>query len=443
MSRMTKLSVCLLLGLSLTAQIFGEDWPRWRGANNDGAWNESGIISSVPEDGLKVLWRTKINGGYAGPAVVGDHVYVTDYIRKSGDATNGPGTVNKIQGAERVLCLDAITGDLVWKHEYECPYEISYPCGPRATPTVDDNRVYTLGAEGHLFCFNRESGEVLWSKHFKSDYGAKTPIWGHSAHPLVDGDLLYCVVGGEGSVAVAFDKMTGEEKWKAISASEQGYCPPSIIEAAGQRQLLIWDADKINSLNPETGAVYWSVPLKPEYSMSIAAPQQAGDLLFASGIGNVGAVLKLGKNQPAAEVLWTGNARTSVYSANATPFIEKGTVYGVDCRSGGLRAVDLETGKRLWEVYAPTTGSRRMGHGTAFIVKNNDQYLLFSETGDLVFANLSPEKYEEKGRFHVLEPTGEAFGRNVVWSHPAFANGCCFARNDEEIVCVSLKSEDY
>ncbi len=116
-----------------------------------------------------------------------------------------------------------------------------------------------------------------------------------------------------------------------------------------------------------------------------------------------------------------------------------GVIYGCDCRSGALTAVDLLTGDRLWETLIPTAGEgRRAGHGTAFLVRTGDRFLLFSETGDLILANLSREKYEELGRFHVLEPTNECFGRPVVWSHPAFAEKCVFARNDRELVCVSL-----
>src|SRR5262249_4638015 len=124
----------------------------------------------------------------------------------------------KVTGKERVLCLDAANGNVLWKHEYDCPYEISYPGGPRCTPTVHDGKVYALGAEGNLVCLDAKKGDVIWSKDFKKDYGAKTAIWGYASHPLMDGRRLVCVVGGEGSVAVAFDKDTGKELWKSLSA---------------------------------------------------------------------------------------------------------------------------------------------------------------------------------------------------------------------------------
>lgn len=415
-----------------------DNWPQWMGPTRDGLWHETGTLDKFPEGGLTVKWRTPIHGGYAGPAVVGGKVFVTDYVLEDGEAKNDPGKKIELRGKERVLCLDAATGQELWKHEYNCPYKISYPCGPRTTPTVDDDRVYTLGAEGNLFCLKTGTGDVVWSKDLKAEYHTAAPHWGFSGHPLIDGEKLICLVGGKGSVVVAFDKQTGKELWKAISAEDAGYCPPSIIEAGGTRQLIEWTPDAIYSLDPETGKEFWHQPLKPNFNMSIMMPRKSGDFLFASGIGEAGALFKLDPNKPAATVAWRGTPKNAVYCANSTPIVDGGVMYGVDCKGGQLRAVDFETGNRLWESFAPTTGERRGGHGTAFLVKNGDQYFLFSETGDLVLAKLSPEKYDEISRFHVLEPTGECFGREVVWTHPAFAEKCCFARNDKEIVCVSL-----
>lgn len=432
----------LLIALMfIPSLVHADDWPQWMGPERSGEWQEDGVVQSIPKSGLPVVWRTPIAGGYAGPAVAGSHVYVTDYVRSEGEPVNDPGKRAELTGTERVLCLDIATGKEVWRHEYPRTYKISYPCGPRATPTVDGEFVYLLGAEGNLLCLRRVNGEVVWSKDLQKEYKTTAPIWGFAAHPLIEGNHLICMVGGEGSVVVAFDKLTGKEKWKALSASEPGYCPPSIQECAGVRQLIIWDADKMHGLDAQSGKVYWSVPLKPNYGMSIALPRRSGNLLFASGIGDVAALVKLDEAKPQAEIAWKASkAKESVYAANTTPIIVDDTIYGVDCDSGGLMAVDLESGQRLWESFAATTGKRRAGHGTAFLVKNNGLFYIFTETGDLVLARLSRDKYEEVGRFHVLEPTGEAFGRAVVWSHPAFAQRRMFARNDKEIVCVDLSA---
>jgi len=379
-------------------------------------------------------------GGYSGPAVAGGKVYVTDYVRTSGDAKNDPAAKATLTGRERVICLRASDGRELWKHEYDCPYNISYPNGPRTTPAIANGKVYTLGAEGHLLCLDAESGKPLWSKDLKKEYKIEAPHWGFSGHPLVAGNKLYCQVGGPGSVAVCFDKDSGREIWRALtSPTDAGYCPPKIVEAGGKRQLLIWHPQSLNSLNPETGEVYWSERFDPQYGMSCSTPQQAGDYLYISAIGKCAAVLKLDGNKPAAEVIWTANPKTGVFCSNSTPVTDGDTIYGNDCEAGNLRAVNLLTGTRLWETFKPTTGGNRPEpHGSVFITKNGDRYFLFSETGDLIIARLTPEKYEEISRAHLLEPTNEAFGRSVVWNHPAYANKCVYVRNDKEIVCASL-----
>ena len=429
-----------------------DDWPQWLGPRRDAIWREQGLVTTFPAGGLPVKWRVPVAEGYAGPAVTGGRVYVADYVAREGEVVNGPNDRTNRLGTERLLCLDAATGRLLWKHEQDCAYSISYASGPRCTPTVADGLVYSLGAEGNLACLDAASGELRWSKDFKKDYSAPTPIWGFCGHPLVEGDLLICLVGGPGSVAVAFDRKTGAERWRALTASESGYCPPTMIESGGVRQLVIWDADNLNSLDPATGRVLWSQPLKPMYGMSIMAPQVAdtsrGRVLFASGIGRVGALYALAADASAPRLLWRGEPKSAVYCANATPFIAGDTLYGCDCDTGMLTAVALDDGRRLWETLAPTTGGeRRSKHGTAFVVRQADPVAgdpagatrtwIFSETGDLILARLSPERYEELGRVHLLDATNECFGREVVWSHPAFASGCIFVRNDRELICVS------
>jgi outer membrane protein assembly factor BamB len=432
--------VALAAWTLLAMRIAADDWPQWMGPGRDDRWNETGIIEQFPKEGAKIVWRTPIAGGYSGPAVAAGRVYVTDYVCTEGEAKNDPGGRPDLKGRERVLCLDAATGGEVWKYEYDCPYKISYPAGPRATPTVAGGKVYTLGAEGNLICFDAAKGQVLWQKDLQKEYKALSPMWGFCGHPLVDGPKLICLVGGPGSAAVAFDIDTGKELWKAISGTpDAGYCPPSIIEAGGKRQLLIWTPQTLNSLNPDNGQVYWTEPLVPQYGMSIAAPQKSGDLLYVSGIGSVGVAYKLAQDKPGIEIVWEGKPNSAVYCASSTPLIEGGVIYGNDCQVGNLRAVDLATGKRLWESFEPTTGGeRRASHGTVFLTKNGDRYFLFSETGDLIIARLTKEGYQETSRAHILEPTHEAFGRSVVWSHPAYANRCAYVRNDKEIVCVSL-----
>jgi outer membrane protein assembly factor BamB len=444
---MLRISLALLASALSLQTVRADDWPQWMGPTRSGEWKETGILHSFPKEGPKKLWSTPIHGGYAGPAVVGDRVYITDYIRKGGEGKNDPGLAAKSEGTERVLCLDAKTGKEIWKRETAVQYAISYPAGPRCTPTVIDGKVYALGAMGNLECLNAENGSVLWSKDFKSDYKAKTPIWGFAGHPLVYKNTVICLVGGD-SLLVAFDKDSGKEVWKSLTTPGEGnagYSPPTIIEAAGVKQLVVWHPKGISSVNPEDGKRYWTAPLEPAYGMSIMAPRQYGDYLFAGGIGYKCVVLKLAKDKPGVEEVWQGKKQTGVYPVNMTPLIVDNVIYAVD-QPGSLRAVKLETGERLWSTQQPITGKddpdeRPINSGTAFIVKNGDQYFLFGETGHLIIAKLSPKGYEEVSRAKLVDATNECFGRQVVWSHPAFANKCVYVRNDKEIACYSLAAD--
>jgi len=416
------------------------DWPQWFGPRRDGIWRETGILEKFPAGGPPVRWRTPIGSGYSGPAVAGQRVYVMDRVlsRQTGQNFNR----GVIPGNERVLCLDEADGKILWRHEYECPYDISYPAGPRVTPIVQDGKVYTVGSEGHLFCLDALSGKVLWSRDFKRDYSVQSPMWGFSSNPLLDGQRLICLVRGPGTTVVAFDKDTGKEIWRALSAKEPGYCPPVIIQAGGKRQLIIWHPEALNSLDPETGRLYWSIPFAVRSGLTIATPRQQGDLLFVSSFYNGPLMVRLAADKPAASVLWRGNSQSErntdkLHAIIATPFIEDGHIYGV-CSYGQFRCLKADTGERVWETFAPTTGGQPERWANAFLIKNGDRFFLPNEKGDLIIARLSPKGYEEISRAHLLEPANTDPRRPVVWSHPAFAHRCMFARNDKEIICVSL-----
>jgi outer membrane protein assembly factor BamB len=444
-ARRTSPSLAALFVLLVGAHtLVADDWPQWLGPQRDSIWRESGIIQKFPAAGPTVRWRTPVGGGYSGPAVAKGRVYLIDR-QLAKDAANpaDPFQRGVIPGTERVLCLDEATGKVLWQHEYDCPYSMSYPAGPRATPLVSDGKVYTLGAEGNLFCFAAKDGKVLWSREFKKDYSIPTPLWGFSAPPLLDGDRLICLVGGTNTTVVAFNKNTGKEIWHALTAKEPGYCSPMILKAGGQRQLIVWHPESVNSLNPKTGEVYWSEPSKIRSGMTIATPRKLDDLLFLTCFYNGSMALRLDSTKPAETLLWQSQKVSekdtdALHSTMSTPFLENGYIYGV-CSYGQLRCLKADTGERVWETLAATTpDGKEMRWANAFIVKNGNRFFLFNEKGDLIIANLSPKGYEEISRAHLLEPTNTAAGRNVLWSHPAFANRCLFARNDTEIICAEL-----
>ena len=447
----------LIVVISCTLHLRAEDWPQWLGSKRDGVWRETGIVDKLPAGGPKVRWRTPIGAGYSGPAVANGRVFITDYVlNKGARQPDSAFETPVIPGKERVLCLDEATGKIIWEHAYDCDYQVSYAAGPRTTPVVSGGKVYTLGTMGDLVCLNENTGQVIWAKNVLKEYKADVPFWGYSAHLLLDGDRLISLVGGTGSAVVAFHKDTGKEIWRNLTAPEIGYAPPMIIQPGKTRQLLVWHPASVNGLEPETGKVLWSVPWGDTPSkkkgkglragMSIPTPRQAGDRLFLTCFYDGSLCLKLNTMEPGAEVLWKQKGRSeqpddtvALHCVMSTPFIKDGHVYGV-CSYGDMRCIKLETGERLWSTLQPT-GGKSMRWGNAFIVPHEDRYFLFNEHGELIIAKMSPKGYQEISRAKVLEATNTMAGprgRKVLWSHPAFANQSMYARNDNEIICVSL-----
>ena len=236
--RFTRITAGALVAVAAAgATSSAEDWPQWRGVERLGIWTETGILREFPDEGLIVKWRAPVNGGFAGPAVAGGRVFVLDYVETE------PRTMD---GTERILALDEDSGEVLWTREWATTYRMlmfSYATGPRATPTVDGDRLYLTGAAGRIFCLDAATGAVIWEKDTVAEYDAYVPVWGTSIAPLVVGDRVIFVVGGEpDALVMAFDKHTGEELWRALEPrTEMGYSQPAIIEAGGAPQLIVWN----------------------------------------------------------------------------------------------------------------------------------------------------------------------------------------------------------
>ncbi len=413
-----------------------DDWPQWGGPQRDLVWRETGLVDALPVGQLPRVWSAPIAAGYAGPAVADGRVFVADRVVES--------------GVERVLAFDAATGQPLWSHQYEAEYGgLGYPLGPRATPTVDGDRVYILGAVGHLICMNASSGEVIWQKHLPTDYGTKLPTWGMAGAPLVDGDQLVVLAGGaEGALVVSFDKHTGKELWRALEDEAVGYAPPVIFEFGGQRQLIIWHPTAVSAIDPDAqGQLLWEVPFAINAGMTIATPRKIGQRVFVTAFYDGPRMIALGAGGRSPQVLWqtaAGNnevKNNSLHAVMCTPLVTEDYVYGVGSY-GDLRCLDANTGEFIWET-RDATGNDRWWN--AFIIPLGDmsgrRVLIHNEQGELILAELSGKGYREIGRSMLIEPTQPVKRRMTVWSHPAFANKCIYARNDKSLICVSLAAE--
>ena len=438
--------VCLVVVFAaIGVTLRGDDWPEWRGKGRLGVWNETGLLDKFPAGGLTAAWRTPINAGYAGPAVADGRVFVTDSRR-----------VKANQAIERVVALDERTGRILWTEEWPTDYsglQLVYAIGPRATPTVDGDRVFVLGAMGNLLALDVTTGRVLWQKDYVKDFDAAVPSWGMAGAPLVDGDRLICLVGAEpdGKV-IALNKATGEEIWRSLSSnSEPGYSQPVIVEAGGVRQLIIFHAAGISALDPVTGKVYWEFDHSVQMGIAVATPVQSGPYLFFTSQYGGARMLKLDETKPTVSLLWKGSGEQdpgmthdtpdTFNSVISTPVLVGDYVYGID-NDGQLRCLELKTGKQLWKTDALL--KEHAMYGTAFFVRNGDRFFINNDRGELVIAKLLPTGFVEIDRTKLIEPTHPYVRRRqmpgVLWSHAAYANKHIIIRNNDEIVRYSLAS---
>ena len=392
----------------------GEDWPRWRGPRGDGTWYGPQLPARWPDGGLRRVWRQPLGGGYGGVAVAQGRVYVMDRQKD-------------VEELERLLCVAAATGQLIWEHTYRVDYtDVAYANGPRTTPAIFDSRVYALGATGQLHCLHAETGELIWSTDLVRDHQAAVPIWGFCASPFVFEDMLMVHAGAEpNGCLIAFDRATGEKVWSSLS-DPAGYATPIVVESGGKQQLVSWTPINVRSVDARSGEFLWSVPYKVDSGMSIAMPIYEEGLVLVSGYYDGTKAIRLGEDPSDAEVIWED--RRNLRGHMAQPLYRDGHVYLLD-RRHGLTCFELATGRKLWDAENRVTAKARNPHATLVWAGHEDRALILNSDGDLILARLNPAGYGELSRANIIGET---------WAHPAYAGTRVYARNDTELVCRSL-----
>jgi outer membrane protein assembly factor BamB len=411
-------AVAISLWLNAAA---AEDWPRWRGPRGDGTWNAPAVPEKWPEGGPPVVWQSPIGPGYSGISVIGGRVYTMDRLKDSGE--------------ERIVCFDEKDGKLLWEQRYAADYKgLDYDKGPRCTPTVHAGRVYTLGAVGHVKCLDAASGKVLWSKDLVKDHQAKLPMWGFAASPVIDGQLVIIHAGIQpGGCYVAYDRLTGDEIWRG-GDDAHGYGTPIIVQHAGLKQLLGWTPEHIVAHDLRDGRLLWTQPYKVEYGVSIATPIFHDGILLVCGYWAGSKAIKLGSQPDEAELLWEENR--FLRGLMDQPLYKDGYVYLLEKQHGTV-CFELAKGEKLWTddnklhprdrnpqvsmVWLNDTNPKRE-RGTGRAICLNAQ-------GELILIRLSPDGLIEDSRAKILGTT---------WAHPAYAGDCCYARDDEKLVCVRI-----
>jgi outer membrane protein assembly factor BamB len=346
--------------------------------------------------------------------------------------------------SERVLCIDAATGERLWTHEYPSIYaRVGYPTGPRASVLIDEGRAYSFGTMGDLYCLDACTGKVLWQVNGQTDYDIGIPVWGMAASPLVEENLLIVQMGGRPDACiVALDKITGKEAWRALS-DNASYSAPIIINQAGKRVLVCWTGDNLAGLDPGTGKVYWKIPFtRRKGIINIATPVYHPPYIFLSSFWDGSMLVRLDEKTRSAELVWsrTGESERNtdaLHCCISTPVIREGHVYGVDSY-GEFRCLELLTGDRVW------TDNTLVPHGrwaNAHLVKQGDNFWAFNELGELILCRLTPGGFTDLGRVQLVKPVGVSPNPRggVNWAHPAFAGRLIYARSDARLVCYALK----
>jgi len=416
------IGVAVALSLLLPVAAQSKDWPQWRGPNRDNVWNETGILRTFPNKGLKFRWRTPVGPGWSSPVVVQGRVYLTDM------------RLEKPKAWERIHCFKESTGKLLWSREYELVYpEISFNPeqggGPAATLIVEAGKVYWPGRSGQVDCLDARNGKVIWEIHLDTKY--TVGILSVRGSPLMEGNLLILFAGAEpGGCVIALDKRTGKEVWKALDDSKSS-SSPLIVVAGGKRQLIAWTANAVTSLNPATGETYWREMMVTSNNDSIPTPVVQKNRLLISGL-----MFELNADAPTAKVRWPDTMAPSkrLLSNTSSPMLQGDYVYSAKS-SGELVCLEAGTGKQVWG----TTNVTELKFGASIhLTPNGDVTFLFTDEGNLIIARLAPDGYHEISRVHRLKPTSFLGTGKFTWTPPAFANRCVFARNDEELVCASL-----
>ena len=399
------MSLFAVLFLIFFSRLQGDDWPRWRGPHRNGISLETSWSPDTLRNGAKILWQADVGQGHSSFAVRGNLLYTQGSRFRN----------NKTIYEENVICFDASTGREVWRHDYLTeprPYT-----GPRATPTIDADHVYTLGAEGHLFCFQARSGDVIWTKDLQGEGLSKNSDWGFCGSPVVLGDRLIVTAGDSG---IAFQKDSGKVIWKS-GPGKAGLGTPVPVSLDGEEAVLINNDRNLFAVRVKDGGIVWTYP----WPYCDADPVVFNDTALLIGG-------KPGQSRCNALVdIGTGSAKVSwpTRKMNISPItwiVYEGHAYGLayDKRSIHMQCLDLADGSVTWE--------KRLKNWAGFTISNG--FIILTESGgDLVILEASPRAYREIVRIPIWDMSDQSEYPDTqplcCWTAPVLCNGNIYVRH--------------
>ncbi len=400
------MSKCLRLGLillSFNLVATAADWPQWRGAHRDGKSADTALLDSWPQGGPRLLWKAQdLGDGYSGPAIVGDRLFIQ----------------GQRDGQQFVMAYDVHTGKQIWKTAAGKAFLGDRGNGPRGTPAVDGARLFALSADGTLVCLETATGQRVWVLNLVDRFGGRTPNWGYSESPLVDGAGVVVAPGGPSAGVVALDKNTGNLLWKSQS-DKAGYSSAISMDIGGTHALALLTGEAAIGLDSKDGALLWRYTRAANRTANIATPLAAdGFVFYSTDYGTGCALLQPTPDGKTAEVYFNRDMRNHY----TTSVLVGDYLYGFS--SEVLAAMEFRTGKLAWR-------NRSVGKGNC-IYADRRLYCL-GEDGTVGLVDPSPAAYKEVSRFDI--PRG-AFN---TWTGPVVANGKLYLREQGNLYCYNVK----
>ena len=408
MTRLAAAAVFAVLATAPVVSIAAEDWPKWLGPRGDNISKEE-VAAEWPADGPKQLWEAPVGEGHASPVAHAGKVYVF--------ALNGDDEV--------LTCFDANSGAIALKQGYGIGKKADYP-GTRATPTIEGDRIYTLGEDGELTCRQLEDGNEVWRTNVLRETGSRMLGWGCASSPLIVGDKIYVQTGEGGPIAVAVNKADGKVAWKSEAKNKAGFASLVHADVDGKPQILIFAGKALGGLDPETGKTLWSQDFHTRYDVNAATPVfHDGRALFTAEYDTGRAAMYEVKAKSAKKVWENKNLKSKFQPV----VLDDGYVYGND--GGNVVCVKWDDGKLAWRAQEKEF---RLGSGGSLVRVGGDKLITLSEKGRLSLMQATPKAYKLLGQV-------ELFDADQIWASPLVYDGKLYCKGRDQIVCLDVSGK--